>query len=351
MKRYLFLLICFIIFCKAAYAKSLSDSNYIKDLKTYSDDKELRLVVDFKKELSTYKGPTFYKKSIQIDLPNTYLNPSKRVIEIGDEMISQIRVVQQTRDTVRMRLMYADDGDGIEERFSLSIEDKSLVISIKRANVVDVEGILNTLFPEDSIDKEEIKGEISPSSQPLTPNSVEKRPVPEATKDSGIDQDKGGYLNYEEPVPPPVPDLFSATLKMIVSLIIVLSLILIIYYLVKRFLLKDNGLIGNNRLIKVISTSFIGPKKAITLVEVANEILVLGISNNNISMLTRLENKGTIDSLKGGKDIPHRDGDGGEGFSEELNRFVYDDHKEKSDSVMQVSQMIKERLKRLRRGG
>ncbi|MFV1950749.1 MAG: flagellar biosynthetic protein FliO, partial [Nitrospinota bacterium] len=257
-----------------------------------------------------------------------------------------------TRDTVRMRLMHVTDVSGIEERFSLSIEDKILVISIKRAGLPgDVEGILNTLFPEDIIDGEEI----SDVEREETPGDMNIEDVAHAEEISGPEentfyQDNGNYLNYEEPLPPSVPDLFSTTVRMIVSLIIVLSVILIIYYLVKRFLLKGNGMIGGNRLIKVISTNFIGPKKAITLVEVADEVLVLGISNNNISMLTRLENNRAITNLKGNNDMSDRDGKGTEVFSDQLNRFV-SDHEKKSDSVVQVSQMIQERLNRLKRGG
>ncbi len=352
MKKHLFMLVFFIIFCKMAYAQSLSDFNYIKDLKTYSDDRELRVVVDFKRHLAAYQGPIFYEKSIQIDFPDTYLHPSKRVLEVGDDMIFRINVVQHTRDTVRMRLMHVTDGSGIEERFSLSIEDKILVISIKRAGLPgDVEGILNTLFPEDIIDGEEI----SDVEREEIPGDMNIEDVAHAEEISGPEentfyQDNGNYLNYEEPLPPSVPDLFSTTVRMIVSLIIVLSVILIIYYIVKRFLLKGNGMIGGNRLIKVISTNFIGHKKAITLVEVADEVLVLGISNNNISMLTRLENNRAITNLKGNNNMSDRDGKGTEVFSDQLNRFV-SDHEKKSGSVVQVSQMIQERLNRLKRGG
>ena len=84
------------------------------------------------------------------------------------------------------------------------------------------------------------------------------------------------------------PTFFSSSIKVVTSLTIVLSLILIIYYFVKKYLLKDGSLLGMDKQIKVISTSYIAPKNNITLVEVAGEILVLGVTTTNINLLTKI---------------------------------------------------------------
>ncbi|MFQ5560822.1 MAG: flagellar biosynthetic protein FliO, partial [Nitrospinota bacterium] len=54
----------------------------------------------------------------------------------------------------------------------------------------------------------------------------------------------------------------------------------------KKFLSKNESLFGNNQFIRVLSSVPIAVKKQVLLVDVAGEVLVLGVSNENITMLT-----------------------------------------------------------------
>ena len=51
-------------------------------------------------------------------------------------------------------------------------------------------------------------------------------------------------------------------------------------------------------MIQVVSTNYLAPKKNISLVEVAGEILVLGISEQNISLLTSIREPERIEEIK-----------------------------------------------------
>jgi len=60
---------------------------------------------------------------------------------------------------------------------------------------------------------------------------------------------------------------------------------------------RDSG--GRSRqLIKVIANQYIGVKKNIALVEVPGSILVVGVSNDKISMLTKIEDKTIIEAIQ-----------------------------------------------------
>jgi flagellar biogenesis protein FliO len=50
--------------------------------------------------------------------------------------------------------------------------------------------------------------------------------------------------------------------------------------------------------IRVVSTFFMGQKKNLTIVEVAGDYLLLGITGSSITYLTKLENPDTIENLK-----------------------------------------------------
>ena len=94
------------------------------------------------------------------------------------------------------------------------------------------------------------------------------------------------------------PGFYSTAIRTFSILSIILAVILIGFYLIKRFGPKGSGFMCNNRWIKVIAATYIAPKKMISLVEIAGEILVLGLTDNQITILTKVTNKQMIRNLK-----------------------------------------------------
>jgi len=93
------------------------------------------------------------------------------------------------------------------------------------------------------------------------------------------------------------PDIVSNAFQMLTALGIVLGGLLVIFYLMKRFFKRDVGR-SKEQLIKVIASQYIGIKKNISIVEIPGSILVIGVSNDNISLLTEIENEVVLDSLR-----------------------------------------------------
>ena len=93
------------------------------------------------------------------------------------------------------------------------------------------------------------------------------------------------------------PNMLSTAMQMLTALGVVLGGLIVVFYFMKRFLKRDVG--GSNEaLIKVIASQYIGIKKNISLVEIPGSILVVGVSNDNISMLTKIEDKVVLDDLR-----------------------------------------------------
>jgi flagellar protein FliO/FliZ len=93
------------------------------------------------------------------------------------------------------------------------------------------------------------------------------------------------------------PDMFSSGLQMLMALGIVLGGLLGIFYLLKRYLKRDAGGSGA-KLVRVIASQYVGIKKNIALVEVPGAVLVVGISTDNISLLTKIEDKEVLAGLR-----------------------------------------------------
>ncbi len=93
------------------------------------------------------------------------------------------------------------------------------------------------------------------------------------------------------------PDLLSTVLKMITALVIVLGGLFIVFYFLRRILKREVGG-SSEKLIRVLASSYIGVKKNISLIEVPGSILVLGVTSDNICLLTKIEDEEILNRFK-----------------------------------------------------
>ena len=78
-------------------------------------------------------------------------------------------------------------------------------------------------------------------------------------------------------------------LKMVSALIVVLCAVYLGLYLLKRLMNARQGGRGGSQLLEVIQTTYVGPKKSLSLVRVADRAVLVGVTEQNISVLTELD--------------------------------------------------------------
>lgn len=90
--------------------------------------------------------------------------------------------------------------------------------------------------------------------------------------------------------------------KAILALAIVLGIFGAAVYVFKKFVLgkvRSLGRLGGlNSPVRVLSRSYLEPRKNIAIVEVAGEVLVLGVTQTSISFLTKLEEPEAIEAVR-----------------------------------------------------
>ncbi|MDI6793667.1 MAG: flagellar biosynthetic protein FliO [bacterium] len=77
-----------------------------------------------------------------------------------------------------------------------------------------------------------------------------------------------------------------------------LAVIIGIIYLIFRFFLKGKGFIGGASFISILGTAPLAPNRYLQLVELPGRILVLGIAEKEINLLTEIKDKEEIDLIK-----------------------------------------------------
>ena len=86
----------------------------------------------------------------------------------------------------------------------------------------------------------------------------------------------------------PDPNLWATAVKMLAALAMVLGILMGLFYVSKRLNRRDGGGFGA-KLIRIVDSRYVGPKKTITMVEVPGSILVLGTTQERISLLAQID--------------------------------------------------------------
>lgn len=113
------------------------------------------------------------------------------------------------------------------------------------------------------------------------------------------------------------PEMTTAAVKMVLSLLLVLAMLWGLYRFARRHL--NTGSVGvNGRLIHVLASQYLGVKKNITLVQVPGAILVLGISADRMNLLFRIRDPEIISSFE-----KHHQTSTKIGFRDQLQRLLH----------------------------
>lgn len=96
--------------------------------------------------------------------------------------------------------------------------------------------------------------------------------------------------------------LFVSFLQMGLALLVVLGLILLVYYGTTRLVKAVPAFGQSGRQIRVIETRPLGPRKALILVEVGGEYLLLSSTESQITLLKQINMLEEIELLDDGAD-------------------------------------------------
>jgi flagellar protein FliO/FliZ len=94
------------------------------------------------------------------------------------------------------------------------------------------------------------------------------------------------------------PELFSSLLKIISALAAMVGVMIVAAYLFQKIVKKGGGGINYRELIKILSSKYLGPKSSIMLINVLGNVMVIGVSSSNISLLTEIVDSESLEQLK-----------------------------------------------------
>lgn len=109
----------------------------------------------------------------------------------------------------------------------------------------------------------------------------------------------GGYLSgYENADPKPSQMSWWSTLAYLVSLVAVFAFVVVMAYFASKFLsgrFQNQNTSAGGRLLEHLP---LGPNKSVCVVEIADKLLMLGVTEHQITLLGEIEDPEEIDRLR-----------------------------------------------------
>ena len=93
-------------------------------------------------------------------------------------------------------------------------------------------------------------------------------------------------------------DFLASLLKMISALAVVLGVMLGGLWAVRKLMKKTGTGVDDGQKIRVLSTRYLGPKSSIMLLDVLGNVIVVGVTGTQISMLTTISDEESLERLR-----------------------------------------------------
>ncbi len=396
--------------------------NLLKNVTTSKVDDGFIVRLEFEKPVGDYKGPVFLDKSVQIDFPLAFIKPAKKYFPADSSSITKVFAAQFDAETLRVRFLKKDKSDDLQDRFHLARQGRFVIVRLGQVRPVfnpKPASFVESRESDDLMTEDELAvflarasakiraqknkktlattklKKISTTAQTRETRKVEKVPdIKVVRAGMGVDpivdrikkaalpnskaeketqkfqndrsKTKGNLFSLKDSRPTGKPiELIPSSLKMFSMLAVVLGIMFLLFFGFKKYVLKNTMFGGGEKLVNVLGSGFLAPKKNIVLVEVAGEVLVLGMSQDNISLLTNITDPEKIEEIKS------KGGKGGSGlnwnlgnrqpeearasagmpagqFSKYMKQFSGSEKISKGKSVSDVTAQIKQQMERFR---
>ena len=394
--------------------------NLLKNVTTSKVDDGFIVRLEFEKPVGDYKGPVFLDKSVQIDFPLAFIKPAKKYFPADSSSITKVFAAQFDAETLRVRFLKKAKSDDLQDRFHLARQGRFVIVRLGQVRPVfnpKSASFVESRESDDLMTEDELAvflarasakiraqknkktlattklKKISTTAQTRETRKVEKVPdIKVVRAGMGVDpivdriknaalpnskaeketqkfqndrsKTKGNLFSLKDSRPTGKPiELIPSSLKMFSMLAVVLGIMFLLFFGFKKYVLKNTMFGGGEKLVNVLGSGFLAPKKNIVLVEVAGEVLVLGMSQDNISLLTNITDPEKIEEIKskGGKggsglnwNLGNRQAEeakasrGKAEFSNYMKQFSGTEKINKGKTVADVTAQIKQQMGRFR---
>jgi flagellar protein FliO/FliZ len=93
-------------------------------------------------------------------------------------------------------------------------------------------------------------------------------------------------------------DFIASLVKMVSALAVVLGVMLTGLWAVRKFMNKTGKNVDDGQMVRILSSRYMGPKSSIVLLDVLGNVIVVGVTGSQISMLTTITDEESLERLR-----------------------------------------------------
>jgi len=293
----------FLIFAAMCYSSTLfADTAKIKDVKVINEKEGIRFHISLDQPLREAPEIDLFRNIIQLSFKNVQAWPSQEVKEktAGEKAktlgFEKMIAYQYNPEVARVRILFNSESERFKEKVRLTSEGRAVELFLP-AEAGESQGVAAV---RDQV-KSAQSAPTSTSRQLRSP--VEQEIIQEVMKEepssnnamrtpAGVTEETETHTKEKSVIG------VSSFAKTFFSLFAVVALIVLAAFAFKKFYKKGSfpSLIGRNKhkVINVIESHFIGPKKTISLVKVANQYFLVGVTGESINGIGKVENSSEL---------------------------------------------------------
>lgn len=91
---------------------------------------------------------------------------------------------------------------------------------------------------------------------------------------------------------------FWSFFKMLIALAIVLGMMIGAAYYIKKHFLHTMPNMNGSSLINIVATRYLGPKSSLMLIEVLGEVMLVGVTGQQMSLLSHIDDPEALGKIK-----------------------------------------------------
>lgn len=279
----------------------------ISDIAFEDLGKEGRLVISLEEKLDGFPELKVKSNYVQVAIPGAFVWPKiEKSFTVKKNFDSKLMAYQFNKDRVRVRAVLPTQMENIKNKVALQLKGKSIVVTFpkpitKPKKVVGRAPALNKkdladlnagrkpssaeAYDESYLDKllKQKEENIELKNKPL--GAKNSQTAPSVTEDkvnlalSGQEKKKAGF------------SLMGYVGKFVGFLALVLLLFYGVVTLLKKGAFKKSklGFLNSTKVIEVLNTTYIGPKRSMLLIRAHNQVFLVGSSEKGLHMISEIK--------------------------------------------------------------
>lgn len=283
----------------------------VTDVQFEDQGKEGQLIIKMDKKVDDFPELLVKNNFVQVAIPGSFVWPKiDKKFSYQNSFDSKIMAYQFNKNRVRVRAVMPEKMESFKDRVSLQLKGNTIVVNFPKTKGTKVAAVSKGRAPALAPKSKKALEAKDPSVYDESylekllkqkESAIEVRPTEKKTQNKDLEADT---IQFKQAATEKDSSGFSIT-KYAGKFVGFLALVLLLFYGVVNLLKKGAfsksklGFLNSTKVVEVLNTTYIAPKRSLLMIRAHNQIFLVGSSEKGLHMISEL--KDTSGLLKEGE--------------------------------------------------